>query len=113
MITNILAGFLALIFAVSGISKMSGSAAGLSGTRDLHVPDQIAKLIGIFELICALGLVWGLRYPADKFGWLAAVGLWCAMLGAIFVHFQKQKRRTAYPAGFLLILITILLVIKQ
>jgi membrane associated rhomboid family serine protease len=57
--------------------------------------------------------VWGLRYPADKFGWLAAVGLWCTMLGAIFVHFQKQKRRTAFPAGFLLILITILLVIKQ
>ena len=113
MMINILAGFLALIFAISGISKISGTAAGLSGTRDLQVPDSIAKLVGVFELVCALGLIWGLRYPDDKFGWLAAVGLWCTMLGAIFIHFQKQKRRTAFPAGFLLILITIFLVIKQ
>jgi uncharacterized membrane protein YphA (DoxX/SURF4 family) len=113
MMANILAGLLAVIFAVSGISKISGTAAGLSGTRELQVPDSLAKLIGLFELVCALGIIWGLRYPQDKFGWLAAVGLWCTMLGAIYVHFQRQKRRTAFPAGFLLILITILLVIKQ
>ena len=50
---------LALIFLISGLSKASGSAAGLSGTRDVGFPDGLARLVGIFETLAASSLVIG------------------------------------------------------
>ena len=35
---------LAVVFVVSGLSKASGNAKGLSGTRDVNVPDWLARL---------------------------------------------------------------------
>ena len=43
---NILLGLLAVIFLVSGLFKLSGNPKGLEGTRDVNVPDKIAKAIG-------------------------------------------------------------------
>jgi uncharacterized membrane protein YphA (DoxX/SURF4 family) len=50
---------LALIFLISGLSKASGSNAGLSGTRDVGFPDGLARLVGLFETLAASSLVIG------------------------------------------------------
>ena len=106
---TILLSFLALVFVISGLSKASGNDKGLSGTRDVNVKDGIARVIGFFEALLALGLILGL-----KWNWMAyfpLVGLWFFMAGAIFVHFKANKAKTAFPAFFLLTLISIALVL--
>lgn len=109
---NIISGVLAMIFLIAGLSKISGSNAGLSGTRDLGIKDFIARLIGVVEAVAAVGLIWGLRNPADSIGWYAAAILWIAMGVAIFAHFRAEKLKTAFPAFLLLFLTTVLMVIK-
>ncbi|NBV65984.1 MAG: hypothetical protein EBR75_02685 [Actinobacteria bacterium] len=51
----VLLSFLALIFLISGLSKASGNEKGLSGTRDVNVPDWMARITGVFESAAALG----------------------------------------------------------
>jgi len=111
MTTNatIILSFLALVFVVSGLSKASGNEKGLSGTRDVNVKDGLARVIGLFEALLALGLILGL-----KWNWMAyfpLLGLWFFMAGAIFTHFRACKAKTAFPAFFLLTLISIALVL--
>ena len=111
MSTNatILLAFLAVVFVVSGLSKASGNEKGLSGTRDVNVKDGIARVIGVFEALLALGLIIALKWT-----WMAyfpLLGLWFIMAGAVFVHFKANKAKTAFPAFFLLTLISIALVL--
>jgi uncharacterized membrane protein YphA (DoxX/SURF4 family) len=106
---TIILAFLAVVFVISGLSKASGNEKGLSGTRDVNVKDGLARVIGFFEALLALGLILGL-----KWNWMAyfpLVGLWFFMAGAIFAHFKANKAKTAFPAFFLLTLISIALVL--
>jgi len=106
---TIILTFLAVVFVISGLSKASGNPKGLSGTRDVNVKDGIARVIGVFEALLALGLILGLKWT-----WMAyfpLVGLWFLMAGAVFVHFKANKAKTAFPAFFLLTLISIALVL--
>jgi uncharacterized membrane protein len=107
---NILLGFLALVFLISGASKISGTPKGLSGTRDVGIKDWLARAIGLVEAIAALGLIYGIRYTGSFIGWVATVILWCAMGTAIWAHTRVNKLKTAFPAGFLLVLLTVVLV---
>jgi uncharacterized membrane protein YphA (DoxX/SURF4 family) len=111
MTTNatILLAFLALVFVVSGLSKASGNAKGLSGTRDVNVKDGIARVIGALEALLAFGLVLGLKW--NGLAYPSLFTLWFVMAGAIFVHFKADKAKTAFPAFFLLTLISIALVL--
>ena len=111
MSTNatIILAFLALVFVISGLSKASGNAKGLSGTRDVNVKDGIARVIGTFEALLALGLILGLKWT--WMAYFALLGLWFIMAGAVFVHFKANKAKTAFPAFFLLTLISIALVL--
>ena len=59
---DILVIALAVVFVVSGLSKASGNAKGLSGTRDVNVPDLLARFVGLVETAAALGLLIGLKY---------------------------------------------------
>ncbi|MEJ6606872.1 MAG: DoxX family protein [Candidatus Planktophila sp.] len=106
---TILLTFLAVIFVVSGLSKASGNEKGLSGTREVNVRDGIARVIGFFEALLALGLILGL-----KWNWMAyfpLLGLWFIMAGAVGAQFRAGKAKTAFPAFFLLTLISIALVL--
>jgi hypothetical protein len=58
----------------------------------------------------ALGLIIGLKYNFLIFWNL--LGLWFIMAGAVYVHFKADKAKTAFPAFFLLTLISIALVLK-
>ena len=106
--TTILA-FLAVIFVISGLSKASGNDKGLSGTRDVNVKDGLARVIGFFEALFALGLVIGLKW--SSLAYFPLFGLWFLMAGAVYVHFRAGKLKTAFPAFFLLTLISIALVL--
>ena len=111
MSTNatIILTFLAVIFVISGLSKASGNEKGLSGTRDVNVKDGIARVIGVFEALLALGLNVGIKW--NGLAYFPLFGLWFIMAGAVFVHFKASKVRTAFPAFFLLTLISIALVL--
>ena len=105
---DILVIALAVVFVVSGLSKASGNAKGLSGTRDVNVPDLLARLIGLVETAAALGLLLGLKYSWML--WAPLMTLWLIMAGAIYFHFRADKAKTSFPAFFLLTLISIALV---
>jgi uncharacterized membrane protein YphA (DoxX/SURF4 family) len=105
---DILVIALAVVFVVSGLSKASGNAKGLSGTRDVNVPDLLARLVGLVETAAALGLLIGLKY--DWMLWAPLMTLWVLMAGAIYFHFRADKARTSFPAFFLLTAISIALV---
>jgi uncharacterized membrane protein YphA (DoxX/SURF4 family) len=105
---DILVIALAVVFVVSGLSKASGNAKGLSGTRDVNVPDWLARLTGLVETAAALGLLIGLRYEWMLF--VPLMTLWALMAGAIYFHFRADKAKTSFPAFFLLTAISIALV---
>ncbi len=104
----VLSIILAIIFFLSGVSKASGNEKGLSGTRDVGVPDLFARIIGIFEVFGAFGILIGIRVTA--IGWLALVGLWFVMAGAVGTHFRAGKGSTALPPFVLLTALSIALV---
>ena len=97
---------LAVIFLIAGLSKASGSSAGLSGTRDIGFPDGFARLVGFFETLSALSLLIGFALKNDDLKIYGFIFLWVIMAGAIFFHFRANKAKTAFPAMFLLILTT-------
>ena len=105
---DILVIALAVVFVVSGLSKASGNAKGLSGTRDVNVPDLLARLVGIAETAAALGLLIGLKY--SWLLWVPLMTLWALMAGAIYFHFRADKAKTSFRAFFLQTLISIALV---
>ena len=108
---TIIVGFLAFIFVISGLSKASGNEKGLSGTRDVNVPDRLARLVGFFETALALGLIISMKWNWMLF--FPLVGLWVIMAGAVYTHFKANKLRTAIPAFFLLTLISVALVLNK
>jgi len=105
---DILVIALAVVFVVSGLSKASGNAKGLSGTRDVNVPDLLARFVGLVETVAALGLLIGLKYSWML--WVPLMTLWALMAGAIYFHFRADKAKTSFPAFFLLTVISIALV---
>lgn len=97
---------LSLIFLISGLSKASGSAAGLSGTRELSVPDGFARLTGLIETLSAIALVLGFVLGDKELQRIGLVVIWFVMGGAIFFHFRVAKYKTSIPAIFLIIVTT-------
>ena len=108
---DILLGLLALVFLASGAMKLSGSEKGLAGTRDVNIGDRVARLIGLVEAVCAIGLIYSIRYPEELIGWLANLVLWVAMGVAIYSHSKANKMKSATPAIILLVLLSAVLVI--
>lgn len=108
---TIIVAFLAVVFVISGLSKASGNEKGLSGTRDVNVPDKFARLVGFLETALALGLIISMKWNWMLF--FPLVGLWIVMAGAVYTHFKANKLRTAIPAFFLLTLISIALVLNK
>jgi uncharacterized membrane protein YphA (DoxX/SURF4 family) len=107
----IIVAFLAVIFVISGLSKASGNDKGLSGTREVNVPDWFARVVGFLETLLALTLIVSMKWNWMLF--FPLIGLWIIMAGAVYVHFRANKLRTAIPAFFLLTLISIALVLNK
>ena len=108
---TVLVAILAVVVVISGLSKASGNAKGLSGTRDVNVPDKLARFVGFIETALALGLIISMKWNWMLF--FPLVGLWVLMAGAVYTHFKANKLRTSIPAFFLLTLISIALVLNK
>jgi uncharacterized membrane protein YphA (DoxX/SURF4 family) len=105
----ILSIILAVIAAVAGAAKLSGSPRGLAGARDVGSPDGLSRLAGMFELLAGISLVIGLAFAfIDLIVW-GLVTLWIVMIGAIFFHFRSRKIKSGFPAFLILTLTTIAL----
>jgi len=104
---TVLTLLLAVIFLIAGLSKASGSNAGLSGTRDVGFPDGFARLVGIFETLASSSLFIGFALDNSDLKLYGFVIIWFTMAGAIFFHFKAHKVRTGFPAMLLIILTTI------
>ena len=64
------------------------------------------------EAVCAIGLIYAIRYPEELIGWLAILILWIAMGVAVYAHSKANKMKTAAPAIVLLVLLSVGLVIN-
>ncbi|MEY3836427.1 MAG: hypothetical protein RLZZ448_256 [Actinomycetota bacterium] len=98
---------LALIFLIAGLSKASGSSAGLSGTRDVGFPDGLARLVGIFEILASTSLIIGFALDNSDLELYGYIVIWFVMAGALFFHFRANKIRTGFPAMLLIVLATL------
>ncbi len=98
---------LALIFLIAGLSKASGSSAGLSGTRDVGFPDGLARLVGIFETLASTSLIIGFVLDNSDLKLYGYVIIWFVMAGALFFHFRANKIRTGFPVMLLIVLATL------
>lgn len=98
---------LALIFLIAGLSKASGSSAGLSGTRDVGFPDGLARLVGLFETLASTSLIIGFALDNSDLELYGYIVIWFVMAGALFFHFRANKIRTAFPAMLLIVLATL------
>ena len=104
----VISSLLALVFVISGLVLASGNPRGLAVTREIDVKDGLARMIGAFEAMAALGVVIGLRSGFVQ--WIALVVLWVIMSGAMYFHFRAEKIKSSFPPFFLLTLVSIALV---
>ncbi len=96
---------LALTFLLTGAAKLFVPVEVAAKRQGwvLDFPPDIVKLIGLLEVLAALGLV--LPGVTNSLPWLtplAAVGLVLTMIGAMVVHFRRKE--TIIPNVVLLVL---------
>ncbi len=77
--------------------KLSGNEVALQSFSDLGLPSWFGTLIGVCELLGAIG-VW-LR-PTSR---LAAMGISAIMLGAIYYHVMFPPIEAGIPAAVVLL----------
>lgn len=108
----ILPGLLAVMFLMAGMMKATKSkdelkeAAGENMAWVDSVSASNVRLIGILEVLIALGLV--LPHLTGILPWLtplAAVGLVCTMIGAAALHVQRGDGAQAIVTNLVLLLL--------
>lgn len=90
----VVAGLLALVFLASGVSKVVGRREQMIEKTPYvaDVPQGAVKLIGIVEVLGALGLVLPALFDiAPVLVPVAAIGLAAVMLGAVVVHLRRGE----------------------
>lgn len=108
----ILAGLLALAFAASGLSKIFGTRSQMIEKTPYveDFPQNAVRLIGIVELLGALGLI--LPAAVDVAPGLvpvAAIGLALVMVGAVVVHLRRGEGLPSTVPALVLALLSLLL----
>lgn len=96
----IVAGVLAALFALAGLTKVvtprDKLAAKMSWTKD--ATDAQVKLLGAAEVAGAIGLILPAALDiAPVLGPIAAIGLAVTMVGAIAVHVKHREFATIAP----------------
>ena len=77
-----------------------------------HVPAPVVRLVGILEILGALGLI--LPAATHILPWLtpvAAIGLVCTMIGALTVHIRLKETAPSLLSPVLLLLLLALLIV--
>lgn len=108
----VLQGLLAVLFLMAGVMKLSQSKDGIKekgGERMAwvdSVPASAIKLIGLLEVLAAIGLV--LPMLTGILPWLtplAAAGLALTMVGAIVLHISRGDGAPAILMNVVLLLV--------
>jgi len=98
---------LALLFLMAGVMKTFAPLATLQKSMSWtkHTTTPIVRLVGVLELLGALGLI--LPAATKIVPWLtpiAAVGLVLTMIGAVIVHLRlKEAKQIGMPLVLLLL----------
>ncbi len=108
----VLQGLLAVMFLMAGFMKATKSKEELKATGGERMAwvDSVSagnvRLIGILEVLIALGLV--LPQLTGILPWLtplAAVGFVCTMIGALLLHLQRKDGAQALVTNIVLLLL--------
>jgi uncharacterized membrane protein YphA (DoxX/SURF4 family) len=90
VITLVLAILLALAFGAAGAQKLAGAKMAVDSSGHLGIPLSRYRLIGVPELLGAIGLLVGLAvWPL---GVAAAAGLVVLMAGAVIFHIRAGDK---------------------
>ena len=107
----ILATLLGLMTAFSAVGKFSRNPKAVDMLRQLGITDSQIRLLGIVEVLGALGLLIGIWVPI--LGLLAAIGFVLCFLGALIKHVRaKDPMKDMAPALVLLILSIIVTILQ-
>lgn len=109
VVTIILAVLLTLGFAMSGLQKLTSAKMMVEGAAHLGVPYSRYKVIGVLEILAAIGLIIGLWVAA--LGIAAAVGLVLLMAGAVTFHLRAGDKVGQFGPALLLGVLALLEVI--
>lgn len=106
----ILQGILALIFVMAGFMKLGTSRDELRTKNGMEWVEDVSssslKLIGLVELLAAIGLI--LPHLTGILPWLtpaAALGLILTMVGAMFLHLRRGDEFKALSKNIILALL--------
>ena len=108
----ILQGLLAIMFLMAGMMKATKSKDGLkeAAGENMAWVDSVSasnvRLIGILEVLIALGLI--LPHLTGILSWLtplAAVGFVCTMIGAAALHVQRGDGAQAIVTNIVFLLL--------
>lgn len=86
ILTVVLAIVVALIFGGAGLAKIANQPAMVEARKHLAIPSALWRVIGILEVLGAIGLVVGLHQDLPVIGVLAAAGLVGMSIGATYYH---------------------------
>jgi uncharacterized membrane protein YphA (DoxX/SURF4 family) len=109
VVTIILAVLLALGFAMSGTQKLTRAKMMVEGAEHLGVPYSRYQLIGVLEILAAIGLIVGLWVAA--LGIAAGLGLVLLMIGALPYHLRAGDKVGQFGVPLLLGILALLEVI--
>ncbi|MFL6120855.1 DoxX family protein [Actinophytocola sp.] len=104
----VVTGLLAAAVLAAGVLKVVRprerlQSAGMTWVEDFS--DGMVKLVGVLEVLAAIGLVLpALLHIAPVFVPLAALGLVLVMIGAVVVHLRRSEASTMAPAVVLLVM---------
>ena len=107
----ILQGLLAAMFVMAGLMKLGKSRDDLMKQKDMNWVESVSsgniKLIGLVELLAAIGLI--VPQLTGILPWLtpvAALGLVLTMVGAVALHVKRGDGMKTISRNIFLILLT-------
>jgi hypothetical protein len=105
--TAVVAGFLALLLAISGQAKLAKNPHVMQSMATVGVPEERVWLLSVAEIAGAVGLVVGLLWwPV---GVAAAAGVILYFLGAVGAHLRvKDTANLAVPTLILAAAVAVL-----
>jgi uncharacterized membrane protein YphA (DoxX/SURF4 family) len=97
VVTLILAILLALAFGAAGAQKLAGAKMAVETSGHLNIALSRYRLIGVPEILGAIGLLVGLAvWPL---GVAAAAGLVVLMIGAVIAHVRVGDKIAGFGAA--------------
>lgn len=109
VITIILAVLLAPAYLASGGGKIAGAGFAMEGADHLGFSHQMYRVIGVFEILGAIGLLVGLG--VSWLGVAAGVGIVILMILAIVFHLRAGDKAAQFGPALILAIVAILEVI--